>query len=393
VDKDLTAALLARQLDADVLLLLTDVAAVQNGYGILKARPIRRATPAELRARNFPAGSMGPKIEAVCRCVEATGSWPPSVGRATPSTAHWPSRDPHRLGSCGSPTRYQSATPCWLGPRRGVDVAFGVASADLNATSFNTGMGAAVNRGLSLAARNEIPVRTHPVALGRTRWPCAPLETHGGWPLTAAALPAGETLRKISGRTTYLLLWTGGQHHGRPGQDLAATWGYVDHDRDSNQEVRVAIQSPADGKQHGDHLACLQQAFGLQPEELGAIAWGLSDADLAIAGMLGFTTADIWLQYPRHRTSTASGSVLRLWRLRQCQKGCLAARSGHRLPSPPGPHCVPARLGRAEPGPERGLPPGRRGCPRWRRTCSLGINPKLPSLCVDICILTCENVE
>jgi len=114
----------------------------------------------------------------------------------------------------------------------------------------------------------------------------------------AATLPAGETLRKISGRTTYLLLWTDGQHHGRPGQDLAATWGYVDHDRDTNQEVRVAIQSPADGKQHGDHLACMQQAFGLQPEELGAIAWGLSDADLAIAGMLGFTTADIWLQYP-----------------------------------------------------------------------------------------------
>jgi len=73
VDKDLTAALLARQLDADVLLLLTDVAAVQDGYGTPQARPIRRSTPAELRARNFPAGSMGPKIEAVCRFVEATG--------------------------------------------------------------------------------------------------------------------------------------------------------------------------------------------------------------------------------------------------------------------------------------------------------------------------------
>ena len=154
--------------------------APSSPIGSLKARPIRRAMPAELRTRNFPAGSMGPKIEAVCRCVEATGSWSPSVGWATPSTAHWPSRDPHRPGSWGSPTRYQSATPCWLGLRRGVDVAFGVASADLNATSFNTGMGVAVNRGLSLAARNEIPARTHPVALGRTRWRCAPLETHGG---------------------------------------------------------------------------------------------------------------------------------------------------------------------------------------------------------------------
>jgi carbamate kinase len=73
IDKDLTASLLARQLDADALLLLTDVSAVQDGYGTPQARPIRRATPGELRARSFPAGSMGPKIEAVCRFVEATG--------------------------------------------------------------------------------------------------------------------------------------------------------------------------------------------------------------------------------------------------------------------------------------------------------------------------------
>jgi carbamate kinase len=72
-DKDLTASLLARQLHADALLLLTDVEAVQDGYGTLQARPIRHATPAELRSRSFPAGSMGPKIEAVCRFVEATG--------------------------------------------------------------------------------------------------------------------------------------------------------------------------------------------------------------------------------------------------------------------------------------------------------------------------------
>jgi carbamate kinase len=73
VDKDLTASLLARQLHADTLLLLTDIDAVQDGYGTPQARPINWATPAELRARSFPAGSMGPKIEAVCRFVEATG--------------------------------------------------------------------------------------------------------------------------------------------------------------------------------------------------------------------------------------------------------------------------------------------------------------------------------
>jgi len=80
VDKDLTASLLARQLHADALLLLTDVAAVADGYGTAQARPIRRATPAELRARSFPAGSMGPKIDAVCRFVEATGN-PAGIGQ------------------------------------------------------------------------------------------------------------------------------------------------------------------------------------------------------------------------------------------------------------------------------------------------------------------------
>ncbi len=73
VDKDLAAALLAQALGADALLLLTDIEAVQDGFGTPHARPIRHATPGELRARSFPAGSMGPKIEAVCRFVEATG--------------------------------------------------------------------------------------------------------------------------------------------------------------------------------------------------------------------------------------------------------------------------------------------------------------------------------
>jgi carbamate kinase len=73
VDKDLTAALLAEAVEADALLLLTDVDAVIDGFGTPGARPIRRATPAELRARSFPAGSMGPKVEAACRFVEATG--------------------------------------------------------------------------------------------------------------------------------------------------------------------------------------------------------------------------------------------------------------------------------------------------------------------------------
>jgi carbamate kinase len=73
VDKDLTAALLAHDLDADALLLLTDVADVESDFGTKDARTIRTATPTALRALSFPDGSMGPKVEAACRFVEATG--------------------------------------------------------------------------------------------------------------------------------------------------------------------------------------------------------------------------------------------------------------------------------------------------------------------------------
>ncbi len=73
VDKDLTAALLARAVSADALLLLTDVDAVMDDFGTPNARPLRQATPGQLRARSLPAGSMGPKVEAACRFVEATG--------------------------------------------------------------------------------------------------------------------------------------------------------------------------------------------------------------------------------------------------------------------------------------------------------------------------------
>ncbi len=73
VDKDLTAAVLAEALDADLLLVLTDVPEVVSGFGTPDAAPIRRATPYTLAREEFPAGSMGPKVDAVCRFVELTG--------------------------------------------------------------------------------------------------------------------------------------------------------------------------------------------------------------------------------------------------------------------------------------------------------------------------------
>jgi carbamate kinase len=86
VDKDLTAALLAQAVGADALLLLTDVGAVIDGYGTPRARPIRETTPRDLRARSFPAGSMGPKVEAACRFVEATGAMA-AIGRLGDASA------------------------------------------------------------------------------------------------------------------------------------------------------------------------------------------------------------------------------------------------------------------------------------------------------------------
>ncbi len=73
VDKDLTAALLAVQLGADALLLLTDVGHVFDGWATDDERPIQEAPPAALRAIEFAPGSMAPKVLAACRFVEATG--------------------------------------------------------------------------------------------------------------------------------------------------------------------------------------------------------------------------------------------------------------------------------------------------------------------------------
>ena len=73
VDKDLTSAVLAEAIDADFLLVLTDVPAVMSRFGTPDAAPIPRTTPGELRALGLPSGSMGPKVEAVSRFVELTG--------------------------------------------------------------------------------------------------------------------------------------------------------------------------------------------------------------------------------------------------------------------------------------------------------------------------------
>jgi len=73
IDKDLTAALIAEEIGAQTLLLLTDVAAVSTEWGNPSSPLIAEAPPQELRRLHFAPGSMGPKVEAACRFVEHTG--------------------------------------------------------------------------------------------------------------------------------------------------------------------------------------------------------------------------------------------------------------------------------------------------------------------------------
>ncbi|MFV2006422.1 MAG: carbamate kinase, partial [Longimicrobiales bacterium] len=71
IDKDRTAALLARSLGADALLLLTDVSALQARWGSPDPEPIRTASSSQLRGMELAAGSMGPKVDAACSFVES----------------------------------------------------------------------------------------------------------------------------------------------------------------------------------------------------------------------------------------------------------------------------------------------------------------------------------
>jgi carbamate kinase len=79
IDKDLAAALLARELGADLFVMLTDADAVYADWGRPAQRAIRRATPAALAQMSFAAGSMRPKVEAACRFAGPTGR-PAAIG-------------------------------------------------------------------------------------------------------------------------------------------------------------------------------------------------------------------------------------------------------------------------------------------------------------------------
>jgi carbamate kinase len=73
IDKDLASELLARELGADLFVIATDVDGVYLDWGKPAQRKLSRVTIQELRSNPFPAGSMGPKVDAAIHFVEKTG--------------------------------------------------------------------------------------------------------------------------------------------------------------------------------------------------------------------------------------------------------------------------------------------------------------------------------
>ncbi len=79
IDKDLCSELLARELGADLFVMLTDVDAVYADWGEPSQKAIRHASPGALAGMHFAAGSMGPKVDAACHFASTTGK-PAAIG-------------------------------------------------------------------------------------------------------------------------------------------------------------------------------------------------------------------------------------------------------------------------------------------------------------------------
>jgi len=73
IDKDWASELLAREVEADLFVMATDVDGVYLDWGTPQQRRIETITPDELDAHNFAAGSMGPKVAAACHFARQTG--------------------------------------------------------------------------------------------------------------------------------------------------------------------------------------------------------------------------------------------------------------------------------------------------------------------------------
>jgi carbamate kinase len=109
IDKDLTAALLARSLAADRLIIATDVEHVLLGWGTEQQRPLKQVAVADLEALAasgvFASGSMGPKVAAACRFVRQT-----SKPAAITSLSHIAAAVTGKYGTIVHPSPAESST-------------------------------------------------------------------------------------------------------------------------------------------------------------------------------------------------------------------------------------------------------------------------------------------
>ena len=80
IDKDMSASIMADELDADALLILTDAPSIALDWGTPDQKEIKEVSPEKLQEYSFAKGSMGPKVEAVCRFAN-TGKGFGAVGR------------------------------------------------------------------------------------------------------------------------------------------------------------------------------------------------------------------------------------------------------------------------------------------------------------------------
>ena len=117
IDKDRTSSLLAVALDADILLMLTDVEAVFANWGTPEQTAIADTTPDALKSMIFARGSMGPKISAACDFVRAGGKLA-GIGRLSDARAIIESRagtrvvaDAQRTKSAPEPTSISAQVP------------------------------------------------------------------------------------------------------------------------------------------------------------------------------------------------------------------------------------------------------------------------------------------
>jgi carbamate kinase len=74
IDKDLCTELLARELNADLFIMATDADAVFTDWGTPEQKAIHKTNPEAMGKYKFPAGSMGPKVEAACHFAQSTGN-------------------------------------------------------------------------------------------------------------------------------------------------------------------------------------------------------------------------------------------------------------------------------------------------------------------------------